>query len=244
MKSTELLFKWPHRHRIHLLLPAALILAAVAHAGIFFLFSVANPPLKPDGIHPARIYFLRKDSQELAQLESTLASNDPALFAPRHGSPIHTAFPATYIPQYATTKTALLQMPPREKAETTDREPLGPIAITKPKTLPRQAPERRLSPQLSASPELAARLPEIPKEIRIQKTRPDSLDTISFFVGIQSDGTVAHIVANNTTGDSVCDLQALQILKSLRLLPTEETRVQWGFVDFHIGASTTSPKTP
>ena len=58
MKSAELLFKWPHRHRIHLLLPAMLILAALAHGGIFFLFSVANPPLKADGINPARVYFL------------------------------------------------------------------------------------------------------------------------------------------------------------------------------------------
>lgn len=244
MKSAELLFKWPHRHRIHLLLPAALILAALAHAGIFFLFSVANPPVKADGIHPAHIYFLPVNSPELARLESTLASNDPALFAPRHESPIHTEFQATHIPQYASSRTALLNMPPRNKQETTPSEPWGPVAIRKPRTpkLPESKPA--FSPRLTSSPELATRLPEIPAGIHSQKNFPDSLETISFFVGIASDGTVAHIVPNSSSGDPACDIQTLQFVKSLRFIPRMEMPIQWGFLNFRLGQEKTSTESP
>lgn len=245
MKSPALLFKWPHRHRIHLLLPATLILAALAHVGIFFLFSVANPPLKSDGLNPARVYFLAEGSPELAQLESTLTSNDPSLFAPRHGSPAHRESIATYTPQYASAKNALLSMPPSlQKSEPpSPRAEAVPVAKTRP---PRSAAAKTsTSNRLTASTELASRLPEAPKEDLVRRESTiNVLDTASFLVGIASDGTVVHILPNRSCGDADLDLRTLQILKSLRFAPAEKTPTTWGFVEFHFGASGPPPATP
>jgi outer membrane biosynthesis protein TonB len=245
VKSAELLFKWPHRHRIHLLLPGMLILAALAHAGIFFLFSVANPPVKADGINPARVYFLGEGSPEFAQLESTLASNDPALFAPRHGSSAYRESIATYVPQYASAKTALLNMPPRVKTPETSPPLPAPVPITKPQRQHAATGTRIDSNRFSASPELASRLPAAPEGILLPTgPAPDSLESASFFVGVRSDGTVAHILPNRSSGDTGLDTQALQILKSLRFAPADETPLAWGFVDFHFGSSPPPPVTP
>lgn len=245
MKSAELLFKWPHRHRIHLLLPAMLILAALAHGGIFFLFSVANPPVKADGLNAARVYFLGEGSPEFAQLESTLASNDPALFAPRHGSSAYRESIATYVPQYASAKTALLNIPPRIK--TVEISPPIPAAVpvTKPQRQHSATATRIDSNRLSASPGLASRLPQAPEGILLPGApAPDSLESASFFVGIRSDGTVAHILPKRSSGDTGLDTQALQILKSLRFAPADDTPLAWGFVDFHFGSSTPPPVVP
>lgn len=235
MNAAALLFKWPHRHRIRLLLPAMLVLAALAHGGIFFLFSVANPPVKPDGIRPARVYFLGENNPALTQLETTLASNDPSLFAPRHGG----SFPesiAVYNPQYASARTALLNMPPRRKTDGDASPAALPVAISKP---PRQrtAPSiRQESNSLTATPDLAQRLPEPPSEIlRPGNAGADSLESASFFMGIRPDGTVAHILPSRSSGNVDLDLQALQILKSLRFAPAENIPLAWGFVNLHFG---------
>ena len=237
MNTPALLFKWPHRHRIHLILPAMLVLAALAHGGIFFLFSVANPPVKADGIRPARVYFLGENNPALAQLESTLTSNDPALFAPRHGDSASRESIAIYNPQYASAKTALLNMPPRGKTDDDASPASVRVAISKPPRQRNASAIRQDSNSLTASPELAERLPEPPREIlRPGKTDADSLESASFFMGIRSDGTVAHILPSRSSGNADLDLQSLQVLKSLRFAPVENIPLAWGFVNLHFGA--------
>lgn len=238
MNTPALLFKWPHRHRIHLILPATLVLAALAHGGIFFLFSVANPPVKADGLRPAKVYFVGENNPALAQLESTLTSNDPALFAPRHGDSTSRESIAVYNPQYASAKTALLNMPPRRKTDDATSSVALPVVIRKPPSQRASVANRQDSNRLTASPELAERLPEPPREIvRPQKTDADSLDSASFFVGIRSDGTLEHILPSRSSGNADLDLQALQTLKSLRFAPAENIPLAWGFVNFHFGAT-------
>lgn len=245
MKSAALLFTWPHRHRIHLLLPGMLVLAALAHGGIFFLFSVANPPVKPDGLNPARVYFLDEGSPELAQLETILASNDPGLFAPRHASSARRESTATYIPQYASAKTALLNMPPRIKPGGLTSPNPNPVLVRKIRPLPAATVIRSDSNHLSASPELASRLPDTPDEMSFpHATTADTLDSASFFVGVRSDGTVAHILPARSSGDTKQDQQTLQILQSLRFAPDENIPLAWGFVSLHFAANPPAPFEP
>ena len=212
-----------------------LVLAALAHGGIFFLFSVANPPVKVDGLHPARVYFLDKSNPALAQLETTLASNDPALFAPRHGVSASREPTAVYNPQYASARAALLNMPPRKKTDDAPASVAAPVAIAKTPNQRAIASTRQTSNRLTASPELAARLPEPPRKI-LRPQNTDALDSASFFIGIRSDGTVAHILPIRSSDNTGLDLQALQILKSLRFAPAEDIPLAWGFVNLHFGA--------
>jgi hypothetical protein len=215
-----------------------LVLAALAHGGIFFLFSVANPPVKADGLNPARVYFLDEGSHELAQLETILASNDPALFAPRHPSSANRESTAIYVPQYSSAKTALLNMPPRIKSGEVISPNPNPVLVRKTGTPPATTAAHPDSNRLSASPELASRLPETPNEMSFpQGTNADALDSASFFVGVRSDGTVAHILPSRSSGDTKLDQKTLQILQSLRFAPGENIPLAWGFVSLHFAAS-------
>jgi hypothetical protein len=211
-----------------------LVLATLAHGGIFFLFSVANPAVKADGLHTARVYFLDENNPGLAQLETTLASNDPALFAPRHGVSASRESIAVYNPQYASARAALLSMPPRKKTDDAPASVAAPVAIAKTLNQRAIASTHQDSNRLTASPELYARLPEPPREI-LRPQNTDALDSASFFIGIRSDGTVAHILPARSSGNANLDLQALQILKSLRFAPAENIPLAWGFVNLHFG---------
>jgi hypothetical protein len=213
-----------------------LVLAGLAHGGIFFLFSVANPPAKADGLHPARVYFLDEKNPALAQLETTLASNDPALFAPRHGVSASRESVAVYNPQYASARAALLNMPPRKKTDDAPAAVAAPVAIAKTPNQRAIASTRQDSNRLTASPELAARLPEPPREI-LRPQNTDALDSASFFIGIRSDGTVAHILPARSSGNANLDLKTIQIMKSLRFTPAENIPLAWGFVNLHFSES-------
>ena len=237
MNTPALLFKWPHRHRIYLLLPTMLVLAALAHGGIFFLFSVANPTVKTDGLHTARVYFLDENNPALAQLETTLASNDPALFAPRHGISASRESIAVYNPQYASARAALLNMPPRKKTDNVTAPVATPVTIAPRPSQRAIASTREDSNRLTASPELSARLPEPPRELlHPQNTDTNAPDSASFFIGIRSDGTVAHILPTRSSGNADLDLQTTQIMKSLRFGPAENIPLAWGIVNLHFGA--------
>ena len=236
MNTPALLFKWPHSHRIHLLLPAMLVLAALAHGGIFFLFSVANPPAKADGLNPARVYFLDENNPALAQLETTLASNDPSLFAPRHGVSASRESVAVYNPQYASARTALLNMPPRKKTDDAPTPVAAPVSIAPPPSQRAIASIRQNSNRLTASPDLTARLPEPPSEL-LRTRNTDMLDSASFFIGIRSDGTVAHILPARSSGNANLDLKIIQIMKSLRFAPAENIPLAWGVVNLHFSES-------
>ena len=236
MNTPALLFKWPHRHRIHLLLPIMLVLAGLAHGCIFFLFSVANPPAKADGLHPARVYFLDENNPALAQLETTLASNDPALFAPRHGVSASRESVAVYNPQYASARAALLNMPPRKKTDDDPAPVAAPVAIAPTTSQRAIAPTLQNSNRLTASPDLAARLPEPPSEL-LRPRNTDTLDSASFFIGIRSDGTVAHILPARSSGNANLDLKTIQIMKSLRFAPAENIPLAWGVVNLHFSES-------
>ena len=67
MKTPALTFAWPSRHRIHLFLPFALLVAALLHAAIFFLFSVKHPAPRSAATNPARLYFLPPSSPEYSR---------------------------------------------------------------------------------------------------------------------------------------------------------------------------------
>ncbi|MEI8294578.1 MAG: energy transducer TonB [bacterium] len=239
MKAARLLFDWPHRHRIHLLPPFLFVLAALAHAGIFFLFSVSNPPVGRDGLNPARVYFLGEGSPKLAELESTLSSNDPALFAPRPGAPVDLALTANHIPTYASGKTALLNMPPRARPIETTSASSGPVNIpASQRSMPAPPPAdlNRLS-----SSELADRLPPAPAGSFVSKNPADSWDDATFFVGIRSDGSLAHIVTGESSGNAALDLEALRALKTVSFIPVQEAPLAWGFVRFHFGKAPVQP---
>lgn len=240
MKTSPLLFDWPHRHRIHLLFPATLLAAALAHAAIFFLFSVVYPTSGFEGLNPGRVYFLPEGGSDLAQLDCLLASNDPALYAPGHHlGREEFASVATYVPQYNTARLALLNPPHASSPRNSFPRPSGRVEIfhERPASLLPSVPRRT---RLTASPEIAERLADLPDGLSFQTTLLSSPEPGVFFVAVSPEGTVVHILVDRSSGDLALDLAAENVLRSLRFTPTGAGKTAWGFIHFDWGADVVS----
>ena len=243
MKNTALIFDWPARHRIHLVLPAMLVLAALAHGSIFFLFTIAYPKGKADAPKSAQVFFLPEGSSQKLQVEGLLLSSDPSLFAPGRGMPREEGlFSSTYTPQFASEKNSLLPIPPRWEAQSPAHIPRvrREVKFTTLASPRQEAPT--LVAKLQSGPSLADRLPPLPEASVARFLYSGSLDAVTFLIGLDSSGHVAFLVPERSSGDPATDHDLIQLLRSLRFAPSEKSGIVWDFLEFHWGSS--SQKTP
>ncbi|MFM8983188.1 MAG: energy transducer TonB [Spartobacteria bacterium] len=239
-----LTFDWPTRHRIHLLLPFAVLIAALLHTAIFFLFSVKHPVSRSDGPNTARLYFLPANSPEYSRIESALFSSDPALFAPGRGLTESTELPtANYTPQYAKATIAWENLPPQIRKPREERIYQGPLHFShKKQAKPVPSPARPT--RLIASTEIAPRLPEIPATPNFQTRSNAPLDSAVYLSALSPEGEVLHVVPDKSSGDPALDLAAMAFLKNLRFLPSEKPDAAWGFVEFQWGSDVLPSPAP
>lgn len=230
MKTADLVFDWPHRHRIHLLLPVAIIAAAVAHIAVFFVFSVAYPRPESEGPKPARLFFAPPGDPAMAPLAGFLASSDPALFAPGRGLPRSEALAAVdHIPEFESSKPELVTTLPRIRIEKSPGPVFdGPLEIpAPPRRQPPPAPP--LPTRIIAETPLASRLPQ-PVESQIPAPSRQTADLV-FLAGVAPDGTVQYLFAESAmaSGDSL-ESAAAEFLRALRFTPSDSMETEWGFL--------------
>lgn len=235
MKNADLVFDWPHRHRIHLILPAAILAAGAVHLAVFFVFSVAYPRPESDGPKPARLFFAPPGDPSMAQLAGFLASSDPALFAPGRGLP-RAEIPsnADHAPQFESSKPELVSALPRIRRE----KPAEPVFAAPPEIPrpPRQQapPSPPLPTRTIAEGPLAPRLPQ-PLECPIPAPADQTPDLI-FLAGVEPDGTVRYLFAESAgaSGESL-EAAAAGFLRGVRFTPSASQQTEWGFVRFRWG---------
>ncbi len=229
MKPSLLLFDWPHRHRIQFLLPAGILVATLAHAGILVLVGIIHPSPRFDGPNPARVYFLSPENTSHPHIQGLLLSSDPALYAPKQGLPAtDITTTATYTPQFeaATPSLIALSSRPTPAAHLAKLDPIKP---------PRQhIPHRtRAENALHLTGALANRSTD---SLRQPIDLPDTLQgTPSFLVGISPAGEVLHITPNRSTGDPATDNLLLNTIRSLRFSASESLGTTWGIVEIRPG---------
>lgn len=235
MKTAAPLFQWPTRHRLHLLLPTVLVLAALLHAAVFFLFSIAYPPSQPETSRPAKVFFLPVGSAVRQQIEGLLHSDDPALFAPGHGLPDQPPpFVAEHIPQFDTPRLPLEIVPPPATAPAMRPPQPEPVEIAQPRDTAPGQPPAGTPGRANLSPALAQRLEslDVPGFDSLQAS-PGAPSI--FLVGILPDGRAGHVIPQTSCGDDSLDAAAANALQSARFKASEDGETAWGFVEFHWG---------
>lgn len=239
-----LTFDWPARHRIHLLLPFAVLIAALLHTAIFFLFSVKHPISRSDGPNQARLYYLPHSSPEYARIESALYSSDPALFAPGKGLQDLGEWPtATYTPQYEKSVLEWAEPPLGTRKHQDEWVFKGPVHIPL-KKLPLPASHPSPPTRLRALAEISARLPETPAAPKFQTKSSLPLETATFMIALSAEGQVLHSITDKSSGDPGLDRAAIAFLRTLRFLPSENPGIAWGFVEFQWGSNIHHPAAP
>ncbi len=243
MRSPNLLFEWPARHRIHILLPAAVLAAGLAHAAIFFLFAAKQPAPGRGGPNPAKVYFLGPGSAAAVQLAPLLDSMDPALHAPGRGLARENPIVADYTPHYLDSTVEFDPPPPSAPLETDARVFQGPLEIRREAS--RAPGPSRVSTRLVFSPSLARRVPPGTGAGSFQTRSPDLPPPASFLIALSPEGTPRHVVIDRSSGDAELDQEAVRRLRSLPFLPARGGETEWGFVEFQWGGDLeTLPSAP
>lgn len=240
-RGDSLIFDWPGRHTLHIVLPSCIILAVLAHAGLFYLFTIIYPRPEPAGPSPEVVYFIPPQSADHARLAEILQTDDPAIFAPGRGI-AHSEFrPASrYTPGYETEKAALDPLPGVPETSVAKEAQAAPVSLTGSRPPSVSQPEPPPT-QLVAGEPLAARLPRLPEQAGFEALPGQSLEPAGFLVSVRADGSVAHVLPQHPSGNAQIDARALKLLSSLRFLPSPGGENAWGEVTFYWGSDVRRP---
>lgn len=235
MKDT-FIFEWPGRHHLHLMLPFCLALAFLLHAGLFFLFAIIYPRPQNHGPDPAQIYFITPGAPDAARLEGLLRSSDPAVFAPGRGLGLPEPVPPSrHVPQYASDRPQLDPLPGGTNPFTPRSQLAGPVPFSG-KPSGNATPDRLSTPtRLVSFDALSARIPPLPEGTVFPGPGGRDPEPAEFLISLGPDGRTAHIFKQHSSGDAALDLQAAQILRSLKFAPGPAGE-SWGVVVFEWGS--------
>lgn len=236
-----LIFDWPGRHHLHLMLPMAIVAAIAAHAGLFFLFSIIYPRQESVATDAPNVFFVPAGSEESAHLSAILLSEDPAVFAPGRGLPLKSSPPPVeYTPQYDTAKPVLDGLPPVAASE------VSPSATKPVPFLDGDGPQHKTRTavpfvRLANTGSLAGRLPVLPPDNNLHPATGSNPEKAVFLVAIRPDGSVAHLFPQQSSGSEDLDRKAAAVLRGLKLSEGSGDP-EWGFVSFEWGAAAPSPQ--
>ncbi len=234
MKDT-LIFEWPGRHHLHLVLPAAIVFAAILHAGLFFAFSIIYPRPENTGLDPAQVYFIPASAPDAQRLEGLLRSSDPAVFAPGRGLDLPAAFPpVAYIPRYASDKLALDPLPPATSSAPAPHSFAGPVSVTPGNSKPAGGPPLPSPTRLISTDALSTRISALPEGTVFPVPQGFDPEPAAFLVAVRADGQVTNIFQQHSSGNSALDLRAAGLLRGLRFAP-DPSEASWGVVTFQWG---------
>lgn len=221
MTDDRLIFDWPGRHHLHLLLPAGLLAAVAAHVGFFFLFSIIYPRPEAGAIDSASVFIVLPGSDDSVRLAALLESADPSVFAPGRGISTGGGIPAVkYTPHYVTAEPMVEEMP--AIAPEKDRPPIftGPVPGRATRPSPITASTVPATSKLRADEALAHRLPEVMEALKsLHPTEGTFPGAATFLVALRPDGTVSHLFSQQGSGSAEFDQRVAGVVRSLRFLP-------------------------
>jgi len=231
----SLIFEWPGRHHLHLMLPAGILLAAILHASLFFVFSITYPHPKKAGPDQAQIYFVPPGTADAARLEGVLRSSDPAVFAPGRGLDLpDPVTPVGYVPRYASDKPVLDPLPHYKKSELPRPASAGPVPAWQQNPKPAGVAPPPSPTKLVATDTLSSRIPALPEGTVFPIPQGFDPEPAVFLVAVRGDGRAVHVFQQHGSGNSLLDLKAASLLRKLTFAP-DPADGAWGFVTFQWG---------
>lgn len=236
MSKDGLIFLWPGRHHLHLLLPLAVLAAIAVHMALFFLFSIIYPRPDSGAVNAAEVFVVLPGSAESARLAALLESGDPSIFAPGRGLPVPESRRAGYTPQYASAEALIEPLPALAGPPVHVSPTFAPVPFRLAETLRPPGPVRPPSLRWSASEGLAARtiLPASP-QADLWPDPGSNPAPVGFLASVRPDGSIAHLFPQRGSGSEDFDKKAADVARRLKFSPAhgEET---WGMLTLEWGA--------
>lgn len=230
-----LIFEWTGRHHLHLMLPVTIVLAAILHAGLFFVFSIIYPRPENAGMDPAQVYFIPATAADALRLEGLLRSSDPAVFAPGRGLDLPDPVPpVAYLPRYASDKLALDPLPNTTNSAPAPPSPAGPVPVRPGISKPSGVPQLPSPTRLVSEDALSARISALPEGAVFSVPQGFDPEPAAFLVAVRVDGRVANLFQQHSSGNAALDLRAADLLRGVKFAP-DAAGESWGVVTFQWG---------
>jgi hypothetical protein len=230
-----LIFEWPGRHHLHLMLPAAIVLAAILHAGLFFAFSIIYPRPENAGLNPAQVYFIPATAADAPRLEGLLRSSDPAVFAPGRGLDLPEPVPpAAYMPRYASDNLTLDPLPHSTNSARALHSFAGPVTVRLRDSKPAGSPPPQSPTRVVSTDALAGRFPALPEGVVFSVPQGFDPEAAVFLIAVRADGQVKNIFQQHSSGNAGLDLRAASLLRGLKLA-ADPAGESWGSATFQWG---------
>lgn len=237
----RMLFDWPGRHNLNVVLPVTVLLAVILHVGVFFVFSIVYPVTESAGPEPAEVFFPLPGSSDEARLKAIVPLNDPTLFAPGRGGTEEGLPFGAYRPTFDSADLRPEALPVSPKEEVTPVVAGGPVVV------PRERGPRRAVPSPSTrivvSPSLGATAVELPAGTGFFTDGRTVPEPARFLVAVRPDGTVSNRFLQVSSGNPDLDDEAAKVLARLEFPPAGEG-VRWGDVTFVWGGDIRSTAGP
>jgi len=228
--GTRLIFDWPGRHNLQLVLPLTIALAIILHLGVFFVFSIVYPNKGGEGPDYASVYFPLPGSLDADRLKALLQIADPATFAPGWGQSADVSSASKYLPTYAAPDLKLEGLPPQNRTPQAYRAPLGAVEIPKLKIEVPESPSA-LGTRLVVSSTLAGREPAMPGDVRFVSSGRLPADSPRFLISVAPDGAVTNVFLQSSSGNTDLDGSAARQLARMSFRAADAGTI-WGDVFF------------
>lgn len=219
-----LLFEWPSRHNIHIVLPFMLVLAFLLHIAGIAAFQILRPRSRPSPERDAQVWFLSPSSPEYARLLPRLEASDPALFSAGRasGRDVWKLPETAYVPSFDAEPPRLEPYPAQKDAAPA----LPPLARTGPAHTYRPTAKPSPVPGLPTMVKLSGGLsgwtlipPANAPGFNAQQNK--ALTPTVFLIALSPDGTPLHVFPDpdRTSGNETLDRAALRHLLTSRYQP-------------------------
>lgn len=241
-----LLFHWPERHHVHLVLPLAIAFAAALHFASFFFFQIAYPHEHSGTIWSAEVFFLPLQSPEAAKLAPVIGASDPALFSPSRPSKRDGwELPETgYTASFDKLKPGFAGWPePRA-----DKPPLefwkpAPVA-SRIRTAPAAGVPQKSPTVIRLGGGLAERTFQVSSPPEYHALPKQSLKPAEFLLAVSGEGKALHVFPIQGSGNEQLDSSSLRALLQGTFSPQPGASAAWGTATFLWGTDVQHAPAP
>lgn len=234
-----LFFDWPVRHVVHLGLPLAVIVSALAHIGGLLAFKLAPIPPRDLLFRSAHVDFLPAGLARADRLALAIEADDPSLFSPSavEESTLWNLSATRYVPSFEGWQASFRVPPPREFSGLPHVARSTPVR-SRQESFPSGDPAHVAIPPTAVT--LSGGLEGLdfhpPTEVSYTAPRRQSLSPSDFLVAVDPDGLVLHAFVISSSGNEALDRFATQTLLRGRFEGSKATAPVWGVATFLWGS--------
>lgn len=244
----SMVFDWPSRHSVHVMLPAMMILSVILH-GVGLMVFQLRPPAEPlSNRRSAALYFLSPTAAETGTIVPMIASADPSLFsaATSEDRDIWLLPGSDYSPSFDGVRQKFASLPAGDPSPATpllsfDSVRAGIHGSKKPPA--RQAP---LATKIALEGDHAGMIFELAPGISFVAPERKNLFPLEFLIASGPDGRVLHAFPLASSGDEQIDRAALRGLMGGRFKMRGDPPAEnlWGRATFLWGSDVQRMPTP